>query len=87
MKRGPIITRTFELDLSVQPDEPEQVALPERIERSGRALTAQELAELLNVSDITIFKQCKSGRIPCFRIGTAVRFDPVSVARWLRTKT
>jgi excisionase family DNA binding protein len=85
MKRGPIITRTFELNLSVQPDE--QVAsLPERIERNGRALTAQELAELLNVSDITLFKYCKAGRIPCFRIGTAVRFDPVSVARWLRTK-
>lgn len=85
MKRGPIITRTFELDLPVQPDE-QFASLPERIEATGRALTAQELAELLNVSDITLFKHCKSGRIPCFHIGTAVRFDPVSVARWLRTK-
>lgn len=85
MKRGPIITRTFQLDLSVQLED-ERAPLPDRIEGAGHALTAHELAELLNVSDITLFKHCKDGRIPCFRIGTAVRFDPVSVARWLRTK-
>lgn len=85
MKRGPIITRTFQLDLSVQLND-ERAPLPDRIEGTGHALTAQELAELLNVSDITLFKHCKAGRIPCFRIGTSVRFDPVSVARWLRTK-
>lgn len=58
--------------------------LAERIENFGRALTASELAELLAVSRITIFKQAKAGRIPSFRIGTCVRFDPRSVAQWLR---
>jgi excisionase family DNA binding protein len=47
-------------------------------------LTADELASMLTVSRITIFKQAKAGRIPSFRIGTCVRFDPQSVARWLR---
>ncbi len=55
-----------------------------RIERIGRALTAEEPASMLTVSRITIFKQAKAGRIPSFRIGTCVRFDPKSVARWLR---
>jgi len=50
----------------------------------GRALTAEELAEMLTVSRITIFKQAKAGRIPSFRIGTCVRFDPRAVAQWLR---
>jgi excisionase family DNA binding protein len=63
----------------------ETLTLAERIERMGRALNAGELADLLNVSKITIFKQAKGGRIPSFRIGTCVRFDPKVVAKWLRT--
>lgn len=62
----------------------EPLSLADRIERMGRALTANELAEMLTVSKITIFKQAKAGRIPSFRIGTCVRFDPRSVAQWLR---
>jgi excisionase family DNA binding protein len=60
------------------------LSLADQIERIGRALTADELASMLTVSRITIFKQAKAGRIPSFRIGTCVRFDPKSVARWLR---
>jgi excisionase family DNA binding protein len=62
----------------------EPLSLPDRIERIARALTADELAGILTVSRITIFKQAKAGRIPSFRIGTCVRFDPKSVAQWLR---
>jgi excisionase family DNA binding protein len=62
----------------------EPLSLADRIERMGRALTANELAEMLTVSKITIFKQAKAGRIPSFRVGTCVRFDPRSVAQWLR---
>jgi excisionase family DNA binding protein len=62
----------------------EPMSLPERIERIGRALKADELASMLTVSRITIFKQAKAGRIPSFRIGACVRFDPKAVARWLR---
>jgi excisionase family DNA binding protein len=62
----------------------EPLYLADRIERIGRALTANELAEMLTVSRITIFKQAKAGRIPSFRVGTCVRFDPRSVSQWLR---
>jgi excisionase family DNA binding protein len=60
------------------------LSLADQIECHGCALTAEELAETLNVSKITIFKQAKAERIPSFRIGTCVRFDPRSVAQWLR---
>jgi len=60
--------------------------LADQIERIGRALTAKELAQILSVSKITIFKQAKAGRIPSFRIGTCVRFDPRAVANWLRAQ-
>jgi excisionase family DNA binding protein len=65
-------------------DAPEPLSLADRIERIERALTADELASMLTVSRITIFKQAKSGRIPSFRIGTCVRFDPRAVAQCLR---
>jgi excisionase family DNA binding protein len=58
--------------------------LADQIEKTGRALTADELARVLSVSRITIFKQAKAGRIPSFRIGTCVRFDPRAIAEWLR---
>ena len=63
---------------------PESLTLADRIERMGRALNAKELARLLNVSEVTVFKQAKAGRIPSFRIGTSVRFDPKVLANWLR---
>jgi excisionase family DNA binding protein len=61
------------------------MSLADQIEKIGRALTAEELARLLSVSRITIFKHAASGRIPSFRVGTCVRFDPRAVAQWLRS--
>jgi excisionase family DNA binding protein len=59
-------------------------SLPDEIEKIGRAITAKELSRFLCVSRVTIFKHAAAGRIPSFRVGTCVRFDPRAVARWLR---
>ena len=64
----------------------ESTTLIEQIERTGHALTADDLAKLLSMSRITIFKHAKTRRIPSFRIGSCVRFDPKAVADWLRKK-
>jgi excisionase family DNA binding protein len=53
--------------------------LPDQIERLGRAVNARELSNLLGVSPITLYKLAKAGRIPSFRIGSAVRFCPKAV--------
>jgi len=60
------------------------LSLADQIAMTGHALTANELANILAVSHITIFKQAKAGGIPSFRIGTCVRFDPKTTADWLR---
>src|SRR5258708_40167760 len=60
------------------------LSLADRLEKFGRALTATQLASLLAVSRIVIYKLAKSNRLPSFRIGTCVRFDPKAVAIWLR---
>ena len=59
-------------------------SIPEQLEKTAHALTAKNLAQLLQASEITIYKLAKAHKLPSFRIGTAVRFDPRTVARWLR---
>jgi len=60
------------------------LSLSERLENVGHALTASELSKILAVSPITLYKLAKAGRIPSFRIGSAVRFCPKAVADWMR---
>jgi len=62
------------------------LSIADQIEKIGRALTAEELSKLLSVSKVTIFKHAAAGRIPSFRVGTCVRFDPKAVANWLRSQ-
>lgn len=50
------------------------------------ALTAKEVAELLNITPDMIYKHAKQGRIPSFKVGSYVRFDPKALAAWLREK-
>jgi excisionase family DNA binding protein len=67
----------------VQSDVATPVSVREMIAKHGKALNADELADILNVSPITIYKHAKKGTIPSFRIGSAVRFSPREVADWL----
>ena len=60
-------------------------SLPEQIEQIARALTAPEVAKYLNVDKLTIYRLAKAGVIPSFRIASSVRFDPKSVAKYLRS--
>lgn len=66
-------------------DNPNNVlTLEEKIARYKGALTAKDLADLLNISPKTVFKLAKAGRLPSFRVGSAVRFDARHVIDWLR---
>jgi excisionase family DNA binding protein len=63
----------------------ETLTLTRKLLRSAKgALTAKQLAEVLNISPKTVFKLAKAGRIPSFRVGTAVRFDARLIVDWLR---
>ena len=59
------------------------VSVREKIASFGKALNAEQLADILGVSEITVYKHAKAGRIPSFRIGTCVRFCPKAVAEWI----
>jgi len=59
------------------------MSLASRIKAIHHALTAEELADLLKVSRLTILRRAKRGTIPSFRVGSCVRFDPANISRWL----
>jgi excisionase family DNA binding protein len=50
------------------------------------AWTAEELGVLLNLSRKHIYKLAKTGRMPSYRLGGAIRFDPQATADWLEKK-
>jgi excisionase family DNA binding protein len=54
-----------------------------RLRLINRPLSAPDLAEMLGVHKVTIYKLARRGDIPSYRIASAVRFDPASVAAWL----
>ena len=58
--------------------------LAEQIEKTTHALTVPEVAKLCHTSTMTIYRQVKQNRIPYFKIGDSVRFDPKALATWLR---
>jgi excisionase family DNA binding protein len=59
------------------------MSLASRIKAIHHAMTAEELADLLSVSRLTILRRAKRGTIPSFRVGSCVRFDPANISRWL----
>ena len=61
------------------------LTLTKKIARDVKgALTAKQLAAMLAISPKTVFKLAKAGRIPSFRVGSAVRFDARHIIDWLR---
>jgi excisionase family DNA binding protein len=60
--------------------------LVSRIEKLPGALTASELATLLNMGKTAVYDMAATGRIPSIKIGATVRFDPARTAAWLRDR-
>jgi excisionase family DNA binding protein len=62
------------------------LSLADRIEAIDHALTVKELAPMLSLSLTLLYNRAREGRIPSYRIGGSVRFDPHAVAEWLRAQ-
>jgi len=64
-------------EISNVPDEPNGAR------RSHALLTAEEVAERLQVSTAWVYAQSRSRRIPHVRLGRYVRFREDAVEKWL----
>jgi excisionase family DNA binding protein len=62
------------------------MSIADSLEQFDRCLTAVEVARLLGVHKLTVYRLAAAGRIPSFRIATAVRFDPRAIAKWMRAQ-
>lgn len=62
----------------------EPLSLIDRLKNIRGAMKPEELAALLGVSRLTIIRNAKKGIIPSFRIGVCYRFDPKTIAQWLK---
>jgi len=52
--------------------------------KCDHALTCAEVARLLNLHQLTVYKLARTNRLPgAFRIGSAVRFSPHRLAEYL----
>jgi excisionase family DNA binding protein len=60
--------------------------IPTRLENMTSALKAPELARILGMGHSAIYDLAGEGRIPHYRIGTSLRFDPMKIAAWLRER-
>jgi excisionase family DNA binding protein len=56
------------------------------IRNSRTAWTAEEIADILSLTKQHIYRLAKGGRMPSYRLGGAVRFDPQTTADWLDQK-
>jgi len=60
------------------------VSLEDMLADKGAALTVKEVAEILRVSPRLIYQLVQKGDMPHFRVGSAVRFEPEALSKWLR---
>jgi excisionase family DNA binding protein len=48
-----------------------------------RLWTVEDLCRFLNVSKRWVHERTRRGEIPCYRLGTALRFDPKEIESWV----
>jgi len=48
-----------------------------------RLLTADQVAEMLQVDKSWVYAACRSGRIPHIRLGRYVRFSEPAIENWM----
>jgi excisionase family DNA binding protein len=61
-------------------------SLISHLESLTNALKAADIVRLFGLSKTQVYRLAEDGRIPYFYIGTSLRFDPGTIAQWLRSK-
>ncbi|HLH36279.1 MAG TPA: helix-turn-helix domain-containing protein [Alloacidobacterium sp.] len=57
------------------------------LEQKRGALRANDIAQILDLSEKQIYKLAATGEIPSLRIANSVRFDPHDFAAWLKARS
>ena len=49
-------------------------------------LNSKQVADLLGMSKIWVYKQAEKGLLPFYRVGDAIRFDPEEIKAYLDSR-
>ncbi len=49
-------------------------------------LSAADVAQYLNVCEHTVYRWCKSGKIPFYNLSSTYRFDSTEIEEWLTSQ-
>jgi excisionase family DNA binding protein len=60
--------------------------LPDSLEKRTTALTASDVAKVLNISVRQVYSLAAGNTIPHFKIGGSIRFEPTAFAAWFRQR-
>lgn len=63
--------------------EPPTRSLAETIRARRKAIKIEEVADILSLSQTTLYDWVRTRQIPSYRMGTTIRFDPKELADWL----
>jgi excisionase family DNA binding protein len=61
------------------------LGIASRFAACDHSLNINEVADVLGLNKKTIERMARAGRIPSFKIGNQVRFDPRLLAEWAKT--
>lgn len=61
------------------------LGIASQIAASDHVLSADEVAKFLGFNKVTVLRWARAGRIPSFKLGTQVCFDPRLLAEWVKT--
>jgi putative molybdopterin biosynthesis protein len=50
------------------------------------SLSVEDVAKILNVSERTVSRQVKAGKLKAFRVGRSLRFRPEAVEEYIRNQ-
>ena len=53
---------------------------------AGEILTLEEVAEFLRCHPNTVYRLCKAGKIPVFKLGSDWRFRRDELDRWIEAR-
>ncbi len=67
------------------PSPKKMLGFASRFAAFDHALNINEVADVLGFNKKTIERMARAGRIPSFKIGNQVRFDPRLLADWAKT--
>ena len=67
------------------PSPKKMLGIASRFAAFDHALNINEVADILGFNKKTIERMARADRIPSFKIGNLVRFDPRHLAEWAKT--